>query len=116
MAPLDTTRACWKDPTLVKYFLDLCHDQKNILGKKVGGGGGGGGGSLHIESWDKISKSFEETKNIKFTQKQLKNQWNYLKQKYTVWSNLIGKSGHGYNPVTNTIDWTSEEWEEYIKV
>ena len=108
MAPLDTTRASWKDPTLVKYFLDLCLDQKNILGKR--------GGSLHIESWDKISKSFEENKNIKFTQKQLKNQLNYLKQKYTVWSNLIGKSGHGYNQVTNTIDWTSEEWEEYIKV
>ena len=32
MTPLDTTRACWKDPTLVKYFLDLCLDQKNILG------------------------------------------------------------------------------------
>ena len=43
MAPLDTTRACWKDPTLVKYFLDLCLDQKNILGKRGGGGGGGGG-------------------------------------------------------------------------
>ena len=108
MAPLDTTRASWKDPTLVKYFLDLCLDQKNILGNR--------GGSLHIESWDKISKYFEENKNIKFTQKQLKNQWNYLKQKYTVWSNLIGKSGHGYNPVTNTVDWTSKEWEEYIKV
>ena len=38
MAPLDTTRACWKDPTLVKYFLDLCLDQKNILGKRGGGG------------------------------------------------------------------------------
>ena len=108
MAPLDTTRASWKDSTLVKYFLDLCLDQKNILGKN--------GGSLHVESWDKISKSFEENKNITFTQNQLKNQWNYLKQKYTVWSNLIGKSGYGYNPVTNTVDWTSEEWEEYIKV
>ena len=90
-------------PTLVKYFLDLCLDQKNILGKR------GGGGGLNVESWDKISKSFEENKNIKFTQKQLKNQWNYLKQKYTLWSNLIGKYGHGYNPVTNTVDWTSEE-------
>ena len=108
MAPLDTTRASWKNPTLVKYFLDLCLYQKNILGKREG--------SLHVESWDKISKSFEENKNIKFTQKQLKNQWNYLKEKYTVWSNLIEKSGHGYNPVTNTVDWTSEEWEEYIKV
>ena len=57
MAHLDTTRANWKDSTLVKYFLDLCLDQKNILGKR--------GGSLHVESWDKISKSFEENKNIK---------------------------------------------------
>ena len=65
----------------------------------MGGGGGGGGGG-----WDKISKSFEENKNIKLTQKQLKNQWNYLKQKYRVRSNLIGKSGHGYNLVTNTVD------------
>ena len=39
MAPLDTTRASWKDSTLVKYFLDLCLDQKNILGKRGGGGG-----------------------------------------------------------------------------
>ena len=36
MAPLDTTRASWKDPILVKYFLDLCVDQKNILGKRGG--------------------------------------------------------------------------------
>ena len=60
MAPLDTTRASWKDPILVKYFLDLCLDHKNILGKREGGGGGGGGGGgrgLHVESWDKISKS-----------------------------------------------------------
>ena len=41
MAPLDTTRASWKDLTLVKYFLDLYLYQKNILGKKKGGGGGG---------------------------------------------------------------------------
>ena len=34
MAPLDTTTASWKDPTLVKYFLDLCLDQKNILEKR----------------------------------------------------------------------------------
>ena len=100
MAPLDTIRASWKDPTLVKYFLDLCLNQKNILGKR----GGGARWSLHIESWDKISKYFEENKNIKFTEKQLKNKWNYLKQKYTMWSNLIGKSGHGYNLVTNTVD------------
>ena len=42
MAPLDTTRASWKDPTLVKYFLNLCLDQKNILGKRDLGGGGVG--------------------------------------------------------------------------
>ena len=40
MTPLDTMRTSWKDPTLVKYFLDLCLDQKNILGKMGGGGGG----------------------------------------------------------------------------
>ena len=72
MAPLDTTRASWKDPTLVKYFLNLCLDQKTYWEKGIWGGGGGGGGSLLVESWDKISKSFEENKNIKFTQKQLK--------------------------------------------
>ena len=38
MASLDTTRASWKELTLVKYFLDLCLDQKNILGKRGGGG------------------------------------------------------------------------------
>ncbi|OMO52069.1 hypothetical protein COLO4_37431 [Corchorus olitorius] len=25
------------------------------------------------------------------------------------------KSGHGLNPVTNTVDWTTEQWDDYIK-
>ncbi|OMO97519.1 hypothetical protein CCACVL1_04530 [Corchorus capsularis] len=25
------------------------------------------------------------------------------------------KSGHGFNPVTNTVDWTTEQWDDYIK-
>ena len=60
MAPLDTTRASWKDPTLVKYFLDLCLDQKNILGK--GGGGGGGGGACMLNHGIKFQNLLKRTK------------------------------------------------------
>ena len=62
MAPLDTTRACWKDPTLVKYFLDLCFDQKNILGKRGGGGGGGGGGACILNHGIKFQNLLKRTK------------------------------------------------------
>ena len=56
MAPLGTTRACWKDPTLVKYFLDLCLDQKNILG------GGGGGGACILNHGIKFQNLLKRTK------------------------------------------------------
>ena len=59
MAPLDTTRASWKDATLVKYFLDLCLDQKNVLGKR---GGGGGGGACILNHGIKFQNILKKTK------------------------------------------------------
>ena len=58
MTPLDTTKASWKDPTLVKYFLDLCLDQKNILGKR----GGGVGGACMLNHGIKFQNLLKRTK------------------------------------------------------
>ena len=62
MAPLDTTRACWKDPTLVKYFLDLCLDQKIKTYWEKGGGGGGGGGACILNHGIKFQNLLKRTK------------------------------------------------------
>ncbi|KAK3229122.1 hypothetical protein Dsin_001003 [Dipteronia sinensis] len=47
--------------------------------------------------------------------KQLKNGWDYMKKQYQVCIRLISTTRHGYNAMTNTIDWPAERWEEYLK-
>lgn len=48
--------------------------------------------------------------------KQIKNDWVYIKKKkYSTWIKMTKVTGHCYNPVTQTFDWSDERWEEYIR-
>ncbi|KAH7863806.1 hypothetical protein Vadar_022225 [Vaccinium darrowii] len=107
MASGDGGRANWKDPELYKLFIDLCLKESTENGKN--------GGSLKKESWDRVRVALNKEKNVNLSQKQLKNQWEYLKSKYGEWSKIISKTGNGYDPVTNTVNWSTEEWSEYIQ-
>lgn len=73
------------------------------------------GGSLKKESWDKMMSTFREKKDVDLNRKLLKNQWGYLKKKYTVWATLISETGNVYDSTTNTITMSSEEWDGYVK-
>ncbi|KAH7860932.1 hypothetical protein Vadar_019686 [Vaccinium darrowii] len=107
MASGDGGRANWKDPELHKLFIDLCLKESTENGKN--------GGSLKKESWDRVRVALNKEKNVNLSKKQLKNQWEYLKSKYGEWSKIISKTGNGYDPVTNTVNWSTEEWSEYIQ-
>ncbi|KAF7140857.1 hypothetical protein RHSIM_Rhsim06G0160000 [Rhododendron simsii] len=108
MASGDGARANWKDPELYKLFIDLCLKESTENDKN--------GGSLKKESWDRILIALNKEKGLNLTQKQVKNQWDFLKSKYGEWSKIISKTGNGYDPVTNTVNWSTEEWSEYIQL
>ena len=57
MAPLNTTRASWKDPTLVKYILT-----RKTYWEKGGGGGGGGGEACMLNHGIKFQNLLKRTK------------------------------------------------------
>ncbi|KAI5677650.1 hypothetical protein M9H77_08600 [Catharanthus roseus] len=98
----------WKDPILFKFFLDLC--LKEVNKKNFSGG------SLEKEAWERIRLTIEKELHIELMQKQLKNQWDYLKRKYNVWIKIVGKTGNSHwDSVSNTINWTNEQWNDYIK-
>ena len=104
----ENTRANWTDPIYRKGFIDLCLQEVN--------NGYRSGGTLKPCAWNRIAEGLEKLTSKRFTQKQLKNGWDYMKKQYQVWIKLISTTRHGYNAMTNTIDWPTERWEEYLKV
>ncbi|KAI3975998.1 hypothetical protein MKX01_016681, partial [Papaver californicum] len=70
---------------------------------------------MKTTSWENLCKHFTEKYGCIITQKKLWNHWDYLRNRYTVWSSLLAWTGHGYNEATNTFDWTEAQWEEVGK-
>ncbi|XP_042405174.1 uncharacterized protein LOC121995516 [Zingiber officinale] len=101
-------RANWKDPEILKTFLDACIEESTS--------GNRSGSSFKKRSWDLIGNLMKEKKGLDLTQKQLKNQLDYLKRKYNIWERIVNKTGNGYDPISNTVSWTSEEWDDYTKI
>mgnify|MGYP004713927115 CR=1 FL=1 len=109
MKPENSIRANWKDPEVFRRFIELCliEARPNNYSR----------GSLKKECWEQIKPTLKAENKGDFTQRKLKNEWDYLKQKYIIWARLIGNTGNThYDPVTTTINWTSKQWEEYLKV
>lgn len=92
----------------IKCFLEACIHEVTKVGRKEG--------SLHIRSWKYVQKQLQEVCNLKVTQKQMKNTYDYLKWKFLGWAYLKRKVGNLYNSKTNTFNLTEEEWRDFIKV
>lgn len=103
----EPTRIKWSDG-LTKCFLEACIEEINKVGRN--------GGSLRKETWAKVGKKLEEVCSVKLNQKQLKNQYDYLKGKYSGWTYLKNKTGNIYDPLMNTFTLSNQEWEEFFKV
>ncbi|KAI3844620.1 hypothetical protein MKW92_005343, partial [Papaver armeniacum] len=96
---------------LSKRFIDLSIEE---VGKE-----GYSGASLKQVSWKRIIEAlnteFKGTLPYDLDQKALKNHWDSLKKKYTIWRTIAGLSGHGYNDSTGRLDWPESKWVEVIK-
>ncbi|KAM3325816.1 hypothetical protein P3S67_000941 [Capsicum chacoense] len=102
-----TDRLIWRMDVL-KTFLESCIEEVSLNGRC--------GSTLKAESWDRIKDVLETTHNFVATQKKMKNQYDYIKEKYQAWLPLTKKTGNIYDPTTNTIQMSNSELEEYIKV
>ncbi|WJZ86773.1 hypothetical protein VitviT2T_006199 [Vitis vinifera] len=104
---IEISRANWTDPIQRKHFIDLCLQEAN-KGFRSGGG-------LKSSAWPRIAEELEKLLGKRYTSKQLKNGWDYMKRQYLIWSKMMTMTGHGYNSVTKTFDWPAEKWEEYLQ-
>lgn len=101
-------RISWKNERVVKTFLEACILEVSQNGPK--------GASLHASSWKKVGEKLKTNHNLVADQKQMKNHYDYLKAKYKAWSNLKNKSPDMYDPLTNTFNFTEDEWKIEMKV
>ena len=93
---------------VVKTFLQTCIEEVS-LNRRFGS-------NLKSDSWNKLKLALETTHDFTVTQKQMKNHYDYLKEKYQAWLPITQKTGNVYDPATNTILMSNSEWDEYIKV
>ncbi|KAL6334731.1 hypothetical protein AAG906_021390 [Vitis piasezkii] len=106
---VDISRANWTDPIQRKHFIDLCLQEAN-KGFRSGGG-------LKSSAWPRIAEELEKLLGKRYTSKQLKNGWDYMKRQYLIWSKMMTMTGHGYNFVTKTFDWSPENGKNiYSKI
>ncbi|XP_012833696.1 PREDICTED: uncharacterized protein LOC105954576 [Erythranthe guttata] len=103
----ENNRVRWNNIEVDKCFLEACIQEVALNGRE--------GGSLKAESWAKIMDTLKNNYNFVVSQRQMKNRYDYLKQKYQAWLALTMKTGNIYNHATNTINMTKNEWTEYIK-
>ena len=92
----------------MRTFLDACIQEISLNGRE--------GGSLKALSWKKVAQVLNENHNFSVDRKQMKNHYDYLKGKYGAWLLLRNKTGNVYDPSTNMLNLTYEEWELEMKV
>nr|XP_009611407.2 uncharacterized protein LOC104104919 [Nicotiana tomentosiformis] len=91
---------------MVKTFLETCIQEVSLNGRL--------GSSLKPDSWNKVKLVLETFHGFKVNQKQMKNHYDYLREKYQAWLPITKKTGNIYDPATNTILMSNSEWDEYI--
>ena len=100
-------RAAWTSDQF-NLFVEVCVKGTNI-GKRSGGGWGDKGWSW-VENEMKIV-------GATFTKEQLKHKWDWMKEQWKLWKDLIGKeTGIGWDPMKGTISASNEWWNEKIQV
>ena len=77
---VEISRANWTNPIQRKHFIDLCLQEANKCFRS--------GEDLKSSAWPRISKELEKLLGKRFTSKQLKNGWDYMKRQYLIWSKM----------------------------
>nr|XP_016490144.1 PREDICTED: uncharacterized protein LOC107809950 [Nicotiana tabacum] len=92
---------------VVKTFLESCIQEISLNGRL--------GSSLKADSWNKVKLVLETSHGFSVTQKQIKNHFDYLKEKYQAWLRKTKKTDNIYDPATNSILMSNSEWDKYIQ-
>ena len=66
--------------------------------------------------WAQIGDELFVATTKKYGEKQLKSKFNRLRKKHREFSDLIGHTGFGWDPIANTVTASEEVWSTYIKV
>nr|XP_016463761.1 PREDICTED: uncharacterized protein LOC107786767 [Nicotiana tabacum] len=103
----ENVRVSWRNTDVVKTFLETCIQEVSLNGRL--------GSSLKPDSWNKVNLVLENSHGFKVNQKQMKNHYDYLRDKYQAWLPITKKTSNIYDPTTNTILMSNSEWDEYIK-
>ncbi|XP_059310010.1 uncharacterized protein LOC132061170 [Lycium ferocissimum] len=101
----ENSRVTWRTE-VVKTFLETCIQEVSLNGRL--------GSSLKPDSWNKAKVVLETSHDFVVTQKKMKNQYDYLNEKYQAWLPITKKTDNVYDPTTNTIRMSNEKWDEYI--
>lgn len=80
-------------------FMDLCNEEEITHGIK--------GGSLNVKFQKVVGSKIKDIKEVCFPQRQSKNQRDYQSKHIIYHTNIVGKFGHGYDQLTNTVNWSS---------
>ncbi|XP_024966753.1 uncharacterized protein LOC112506738 [Cynara cardunculus var. scolymus] len=102
----ENVRLRWTNE-ITKCFLETCMEEVNKVVRN--------GGSLRKETWMKLATKFEEVCYVKLVQKQLKNQYDYLKRKYTGLTYLRNRTENIYDPELDTFTLSNQEWEDFFQ-
>lgn len=100
-------RIDWKQENIEKTFLEACLHEITINGRK--------GSSLKPISWKNVGERLKTEHDFIADQKQMKNHYDYLKEKFAAWTKLRNKTGNVFDPVTNKFNLDEEEWQMEIK-
>ncbi|KAL8250697.1 hypothetical protein R6Q59_034390 [Mikania micrantha] len=101
------SRISWKQEGVEKTFLEACVHELTLHGRKVG--------SLKALSWKRVAEKLQLEHKFIADQKQMKNRYDYLKSKFTVWTKLKDKTDNVYDPITNMFNLSEEDWQLEIK-
>ncbi|KAI4299460.1 hypothetical protein L6164_032920 [Bauhinia variegata] len=101
-----TSKATWT-PEFHKIFVNICVEE-TLKGNRPG---------THFtkEGWRNILESFYAKTGVRYDRKQVKNHWDATKKQWKTWVKLIGDSSMKWNPETNTLHATEEDWHNYIE-
>ncbi|XP_062093799.1 uncharacterized protein LOC133799826 [Humulus lupulus] len=102
----ENQRVSWRNMDVVKTFLETCIQEVSLNGRL--------GSSLKPDSWNKVRQVLETTHSFIANQKQMKNHFDYLKDKYQAWFPITKKTETIYDPTTNTILMSNAEWDEAL--
>ncbi|KAL5728846.1 hypothetical protein ACHQM5_001880 [Ranunculus cassubicifolius] len=84
-----------KTDEMEKHFLDLCLREVTAEGYM--------GVSLTHTSWERVEKEFKEKWNVDYNHKQFRNHYDYLRNDFYLWQKLVGISGHGVGPNSDSL-------------